>query len=75
MEPVLEARDLTVHYRTKRGPVHAVDGVSFELRPGETLGVVGETRRSWCITGTSRRPTRRNAQRKPCGPWGSPGVD
>ncbi len=43
MEPVLEARDLTVHYRTKRGPVHAVDGVSFELRPGETLGVVGET--------------------------------
>ena len=43
MEPILEARDLTVHYRTKRGPVHAVDGVSFELRPGETLGVVGET--------------------------------
>ncbi len=43
MEPILEARDLTVHYRTKRGPVHAVDGVGFELRPGETLGVVGET--------------------------------
>ena len=43
MEPILEARDLTVHYRTKRGPIHAVDGVSFDLRPGETLGVVGET--------------------------------
>ncbi len=43
MEPILEARDLTVHYRTKRGPIHAVDGVTFELRPGETLGVVGET--------------------------------
>ena len=43
MEPLLEARDLTVHYHTKRGPIHAVDGVTFELRPGETLGVVGET--------------------------------
>jgi len=42
-EPVLEARGLRVHYRTKRGPVRAVDGVDFDLRSGETLGVVGET--------------------------------
>jgi oligopeptide/dipeptide ABC transporter ATP-binding protein len=40
---VLEARGLKVYYRTKRGPVRAVDGVDFELRLGETLGVVGET--------------------------------
>jgi peptide/nickel transport system ATP-binding protein len=42
-EVVLEARGLRVHYRTKRGPVRAVDGVDFDLRQGETLGVVGET--------------------------------
>ena len=42
-EPVLEARDLRIHYRTRRGPVRAVDGVSFSIREGETFGVGGET--------------------------------
>lgn len=40
---VLEARGLRVHYRSRRGPVRAVDGVDFELHRGETLGIVGET--------------------------------
>ncbi len=41
--PILEVRDLHTYFPTKRGVVKAVEGVSFELRPGEILGVVGES--------------------------------
>ncbi len=51
VEPLLRVEDMKVHFPIqvkgglfgKRKPLKAVDGVSFDLKPGETLGVVGES--------------------------------
>ena len=42
-QPILQVRNLQTSFKTDRGMVTAVDGVSFDLFPGETLGVVGES--------------------------------
>ena len=41
--PVVEIKDLTVHYETDEGIVEAVNGVSLKIQKGEVLGLVGET--------------------------------
>jgi peptide/nickel transport system ATP-binding protein len=42
-EPLLDIRDLKVHFPTADGLVKAVDGLSFSVRRGETFGIVGES--------------------------------
>ncbi len=43
LDALLSIRDLTVRYNTKQGPVHAVDGASFDVPRGEVVGLVGES--------------------------------
>ncbi len=43
MDPLLEVRDLTTRFYTLDGVVHAVNGISYTLSEGETLGIVGES--------------------------------
>jgi peptide/nickel transport system ATP-binding protein len=43
VEPILQVRDLKQYFGTAKAPIKAVDGVSFSVLPGESLGIVGES--------------------------------
>jgi oligopeptide transport system ATP-binding protein len=43
MANILSVKNLETHFKTQEGTVHAVNGVSFFLKEGETLGIVGES--------------------------------
>ena len=63
-EPVLRVEDLQTYFFTRTGIVKAVDGISFELQKGETLGIVGESgsgksMTAWSILGLVPKPAGR----------------
>ena len=52
-QPLLSVRNLIIEFTTRYGPVRAVDGISFDVYPNETLGIVGESGCGKTVTGLS----------------------
>ena len=62
--PILKVEDLKTYFSTRSGVVKAVDGISFQLKAGETLGIVGESgsgksATAWSILGLVPQPAGR----------------
>jgi len=53
MHPVLELKNLSVEFPSRRGALQTLSDVSFEIRPGEVLGVVGESGAGKSLTGAA----------------------
>ncbi len=51
--PVLSVRNLSVAFDTRRGPLKAINDISFDIAKGEVLGVVGESGAGKSLTGTA----------------------
>ncbi|WP_422026449.1 ABC transporter ATP-binding protein [Roseovarius sp.] len=52
-DPLLQVRDLSIAFDTRHGPLRAVDNITFDLAPGEILGMVGESGAGKSLTGTA----------------------
>ena len=51
--PLLQVKNLRIEFPTRRGTLVAVDDISFDIAPGEVLGVVGESGAGKSLTGAA----------------------